>query len=200
MITYDELPQSAQKAYRTTNTVRKVAMFLCFPSAIVWAILCIINGENLFSGLVDGFFIGAGILGIVHGKFAFKGLLRRLKKMLGFGIVGLALAYLGFGMGFTLLVGVMAFAGFVLVFVDIALFILKKPLIYPFENKYFLNSRKAQEEIQEEMINKVWDELNSSNASGNAMETLKKLKEMLDNGVITEDEFNQKKAELLQVI
>ena len=48
-----------------------------------------------------------------------------------------------------------------------------------------------------QMINQS---VNGNNVSNDPMEKLKKLKELLDLGAITEDDFNKKKEEYLKIL
>ena len=86
--------------------------------------------------------------------------------------------------------------GFIFLIADTVFFFIKKPLIYPFEHKCFLDSKKAQEEIQAAAYSEMMRRANSENN----MEKIRKLKEMMEQGVITEEEFNRKKTELLDKI
>lgn len=87
MITFDELPQSAQKAYKTTSTVRKVTMFLGWGLGLVITIaLCATFQKDYLSFIVLGFMLGAWLHGIVHAEFLLKNVMNTLKK---YSIIGL---------------------------------------------------------------------------------------------------------------
>ena len=79
--------------------------------------------------------------------------------------------------------------GFVYEIVDTVLFLRKKPLVYQRELKHFMETKQAQAEIEAALT----AEANSETVMAN----LQKLKEMAEQGVITEEEFNQKKAEMM---
>ena len=189
MLSYDELPQSAQKAYKTTNILRTVTMFIGWAASILIAILFRNEDTSFVSKIIGGFMLGAAIHGIVHSEFLLKGVMNALKK---FSIIGL---FIGLGIC-CMLICLLCYAGGIFLIVDTVLFILKKPLIYPFENKCFLNTKQAQIETQEV----EWDEYLQAQNSESAMATLQTLKNLLEQGVITEEEFNSKKAGLLERI
>ena len=58
MMKFDELPQSAQKAYKTTSTVRKVTMFLGWGLGLVIQLL-FATFRRLFKFIALGFMLGA---------------------------------------------------------------------------------------------------------------------------------------------
>ncbi len=82
-----------------------------------------------------------------------------------------------------------AFAGWIYYIIDLIRFFTKKPLVY---------EKEAQAIIQKTEQNTNYDE--QQRFTQDTMENIKKLKEMLDSGIITEDEFNKKKSELLEMI
>jgi hypothetical protein len=189
MITFNELPKSAQKAYKVSNILRKVTMFL----SIIIAVVCMFGfskSDGIFNSIFAGLALGGVIRGIVHYEFILKAIMR---KTIQVGVIGLLF---GLFICYLLICLTVPFLGFIFVVVDLVLFILKKPLVYQFENKFFLNSKA----VKEEMAYIVWNDLQKSNDGDNAMEMLQKLKEMAEQGVITDEEFNIKKAELLERI
>lgn len=191
MIKIEEMPVSAQKAYKVTNIVRKAAMFIGWG---LFVILYIVVFTGNYHKLVDFLFApmwGAGfIAGMVHGEFIYKKIVKTLDKALP--LVGLIM-----GVFISLfLLAVFSYIGFIFLIADTVLFFMKKPLVYPFEHKCFLDSRKAQEEIETAVYNEMIRTANSENA----MDKLQKLKVMMEQGIITEDEFNRKKTELLDEI
>lgn len=189
MITFDELPQSAQKAYKTTNIVRTVTMFIGWAASILITILLSNEDTGFVSKIIGGFMLGAAIHGIVHSEFLLKSIMKALKK---YSIIGL---FIGLGLC-CMLICLFSYIGGIFLVVDTVLFILKKPLIYPFENKCFLKSKAAQAEV--EVVD--WEEYLQAQSSESAMATLQTLKNLFEQGVITEEEFNSKKADLLERI
>lgn len=191
MIKIEEMPVSAQKAYKVTNIVRKAAMFIGW---CLFVILYIVVFTGNYHKPVDFLFAplwGAGfIAGMIHGEFAYKKVVNTLRKHLS--LIGLLI-----GIFISLfLLWIFSCIGFIFLIADTVLFVMKKPLVYPFEHKCFLEARKAQEEIETAVYNEMIRTANSENA----MDKLQKLKVMMEQGIITEDEFNRKKTELLDEI
>ena len=73
---------------------------------------------------------------------------------------------------------------------------------FALENESFLLSKKAQEEIDainlQATANAYAQAVREINGTDNIKDSLEQLKEMLDNGLITESEYEAKKAELLE--
>lgn len=160
----------------------------------LFVILCIISvfldaSPKLTDFLFTPIVVAGIISGIIHGEFIYKKTVRTLKK---FSLIGLAIGMFVF----VFLLEVFVITGSIFLIADTVLFFMKKPLVYPFEHKCFLESRKAQQEIETAFYNKMMHTANSENA----MDKLQKLKVMMEQGIITEDEFNRKKTELLDEI
>lgn len=188
MITYEDMPQSAQKAYKLTNTIRKIAMFIGWVAFVGWLVAgflsMIINKDITFGELLFLCYLYPGVLaGLVHCEFGFKGAFQK------FSVLGI------FALPFVVIYAI--FAGGIYLIVDTILFILKKPLIYPFEMKYFIATKDARAEMT---VNALSGMGNVSSGSDTAKNDLQNLKEMLDQGLITQEEFNNKKKELLERI
>ena len=77
MIRYEDMPSSAQKAYRFTNTARKVLAIITCPMVVIMFLLGVLSGEGIFTGLLLAS-NAAFLLGIFHGEFIYKSLLRKL--------------------------------------------------------------------------------------------------------------------------
>ena len=88
-------------------------------------------------------------------------------------------------------------AGFVWAIIDMYLFIKKKPLVYKKEYKHFLASKEVQEEMEREYNHVILSTIHDGEIRNQAAVNLKKLKEMQEEGLITEEEFEEKKKELL---
>ena len=184
MIKYEQMPPSAQKSYDMTNKVRVVSMFIAAALTVFLSIRGIIKGSGVD---IFTFMLGGVIHYFIHAEFLLKKLMNSL------GILGI-LAFLiisVFGM----------YTGWIFMIVDFILFLMKKPCIYPFENESFLLSKKAQEEIDainlQATANAYAQAVREINGTDNIKDSLEQLKEMLDNGLITESEYEAKKAELL---
>ena len=185
MIKYEQMPPSAQKSYDMTNKVRVVSMFIAAALTVFLSIRGIIKGSGVD---IFTFMLGGVIHYFIHAEFLLKKLMNSL------GILGI-LAFLiisVFGM----------YTGWIFMIVDFILFLMKKPCIYPFENESFLLSKKAQEEIDainlQATANAYAQAVREINGTDNIKDSLEQLKEMLDNGLITESEYEAKKAELLE--
>lgn len=172
MIKYEQLPPSAQKAYNFTSKVRTVTMFIGLAAGLIMFILSfnvMFNGKDNFFTVFGGSLMFGGFLhGVVHMEFALKKLWRSL------GIIAIIPCL------FVIMIG--AYIGFILMIVDLILFIMKKPRIYPFEHKYFLYSEEAQVEL---ILNE------------NITDELEQLKELLNKGLISEEDYNKKKDDIL---
>ncbi len=185
MIKYEQMPPSAQKNYNMTNKVRVVSMFVGIAITLIWIIRNIITGHNSYA---SAFVLGGVIHYFIHSEFLFKKLTHSL------GLIGI-LVYL-----FISIFGI--YTGWLFLIADLILFLLKKPCIYPFENKYFILTEKAQEEINamnyEATINAFAQAVKETGGADTVKGGLEQLKEMLDNGLITESEYEAKKVELLK--
>lgn len=186
MIKYEQMPPSAQKSYNVTNKVRVVSMFIGIAITLICIIRHFVTGDN--ESILFCFMLGGIIHYFIHSEFLLKKLMNSL------GIIGI-LAFLiisVFGM----------YTGWIFMIVDFILFLMKKPCIYPFENESFLLSKKAQEEIDainlQATANAYAQAVREINGTDNIKDSLEQLKEMLDNGLITESEYEAKKAELLE--
>lgn len=195
MIKFEDMPQSAQKAYKLTNNIRKILMFIGWIAFVGWFIFgfwsMIVNHDVTFGEVLFTCYMCAGLVpGLVHCEFAFKALFRK------FSIFGI------FFLPWVLLFAM--FAGGAYLIADTICFFMKKPLVYPFENKNFLYTEAAQTEMAAEYQGAVLDALagarSGASSSDAAKNDLQNLKAMLDQGLITEEEFNNKKKELLERI
>lgn len=191
-LTYESLPPSAQKSYNFHANIRKLLMFLGWGVAAlleVMSIIDLIRGEGDIQMLLFGSIMFGGIpLGIAHSVHylvnTFKTCMRIIPLFpadLVISFLVTAMVYIAFGV-----------AGGALLVVDTIMFICKKPLIYPFEMKHFLQSKAAQAEILASAANGSYSE--------EVMKDLENLRSMLEKGLITQKEFDDKKAELLELI
>lgn len=189
-------PESAQKAYKITNIVRKVSMFIAWGLFIIlFVVMTVATMKDLFSygfsvwieSMVGGFFlcmiVPFMIHTFVHSEFLFKNMAKSM------GIIGIILAL--FAVEFRCFVG--AYWGIK----DLYLFIKKKPLVYEKEYDYFLETREAQQELNREYNEAVMSAIQDEKNRNQTAEDLKKLKEMQEDGLISEEEFNEKKKEIL---
>lgn len=197
-ITFESMPASAQRAYRNTDRVRKISLFASLVIGALIGLIMYISSIGdlsgiefitvLFAALLGGEFIGCWIHGLVHGLNTLKKLAKKFFKAMIFGVPGIVVGVAV--IGFALII--FCYAGCVFAVADLILYILKKPLVYPFEHKKFLETDEAQMEILASMA--------AASESEAAMADIENLKSMLDKGLITQAEFDSKKAELLQRI
>lgn len=187
MIKFEEMPPSAQKSYNKANSVRKVFMFMGWFFLLFFIVIAIIDRGNNPS-FIDTFliiFMNVGFLsGVAHGIFTIKKVFNRCFSIIFFPI---SLAII---LGVTWILGM--FTGGFFLIADTISFFKKKPLIYQFEMHKFLESQKVQAEINNAAYNSL---LNSDN-----LDKIQQLKEMMENGTITEEEFKQKKEQLLSKV
>lgn len=195
-ITYEQLPEAAKQAYLKANKARKLTMFLCIAATILFLIAFLPNVKEMsFFGVIFGaIFAGSMLQGVVHALSITKSIYFKLKKHI------ISMIILAPVLLVIPLIPLCCFAeaGFVFEIIDIILFIQKKPLIYEIENSLFLDSKAVQEEIetaqQEELYRNIMQDLTSENPS----QKMTQLRQMLEDGLITEEDYNQKKAELLK--
>lgn len=120
------LPKSIRRSYNITNGVRTATMFIGWVLTVVLFIYSLTSGQKGFANIVFAPIFGAGFIhGAFHAEFLYKKAFNKLGLIIGF-----------FASVFIFMIA--AYAGFIFLIVDTVLFILKKPLIYPFEDKNFL--------------------------------------------------------------
>lgn len=132
------LPKSIRKKYNLTNVVRTVTLFLGWMIALLLFIYSLGSGQKGFSNIIFApIFSGGFIHGLFHAEFVFKNVFKKLGLIIGFFVSGVI---------FT----IAAYSGFIFIIIDTVLFIKKKPLIYPFEDKHFLVVEDLAELIRQE--------------------------------------------------
>jgi hypothetical protein len=135
---------------------------------------------------------GGVVSGWIHGGFLLKNILKKAFSsiFIPFWIGGIVVA--------GVLVMILAYGGFIFLGIDTVRFIKKKPLIYSFEHSQLIQSEKAQMEILQDALSTPTVQIKDD--SEVAMENLEKLNGMHEKGLITDEEFETKKAQLLQRI
>ena len=149
MTSYDGLFPQAQRKYRISNTVRKVTMVFAWAFTLIGTTILVIKGIKvgdigLFPVMLTLFFfsfLGSIPHAVVHSETIFIMIMHVMKK---FGDLGCIIGFVIY----LVTTGLLMYAGGILLIVDTILFILKKPLIYPFENKCFKYTRRAEMEMQ----------------------------------------------------
>lgn len=132
------LPKSIRRSYNLTNGVRTATMMLGWVLTVMLFIYALKSGQKGFSNIVFAPVFGAGFIhGAFHAEFLYKKMFKTLGLIIGF-----------FASVFIFMIA--AYAGFIFLIVDTVLFVLKKPLIYPFEDKNFLVVEDLAKLIAEE--------------------------------------------------
>lgn len=138
--------------------------------------------ENIGDVLLDYFTalmcLGGLAVGIYHLGFLFK---KAAEKLL---LLGILL--------YPIIIYIVWFGGMALLIVDTVLFFLRKPLIYPFEENRIIRNIEGRLGIFRNPIS-----YNAQAKHMSTMNSIEELKAMLDNGLITQEEFEAKKAELM---
>lgn len=134
----ENLPKSIRRKYKLTNGVRTVTMFIGWIITVALFIYVLKSGEQGLQNILFAPIFGGGFIhGIFHAEFLFKKAFKKLGVIIGFFVSGVIFI-------------ISAYAGFIFLIVDTVLFIIKKPLIYPFEDKYFLTIENLAELIANE--------------------------------------------------
>lgn len=138
--------------------------------------------ENIGDVLRDYFTalecLGGLVVGIYHLGFLFK---KSVEKLLLLGVIL-----------YPIIIYIVWFGGMLLLIVDTVLFILRKPPVYPFEENRIIKNIEERLGIFKSFV--------STDAQKNhlsVMNSIEELKAMLDKGLITPEEFEAKKAELM---
>lgn len=190
-ITYEELPVSAQKKYNDKAKARTIGMFIGLAITLVITIAMTVSltptdgfGLGLLGGIMIGFLIGGTISGVDHISHWFKKVFKQSVLL----IILLGIWYIAV---FSVLLGVAMMCGWVHMIIDLVKFLTKKPLVTQGDIVRILK----QEQVQAEMMLQSYN-----NAAPSASDKLAELKEMLDSGLITAEEFEAKKQEILSGI
>lgn len=181
----EEMTPELKKAYTQTSLVRKISMFIGFTIAVVvfvaFSVGYLKEGIGRFFQEFFNIILYSMVLGgIFHGWLHCEFFVRHVKRKVLFPIrlVPYFLVYI-FGW----------LPGSIFLIIDLILFIKKKPLVYPFEFEHICRLEKVEQELEA-----------VERKHNNDMDKLRGLKQMYDNGVITQEEFESKKAELLERI
>lgn len=190
-VTYEALPESAQKAYNQRSKIRKVSMFIAIVLSVIIFIVLLASGKgkNFIDVLATSLVGGCCIHGLIHAEMLwiplFKKFLKSLLKIYFPPIPIINAVILCIAMWGSMLAGALCMIA------DLILYLKKKPLVYSFEIGSFLNLKAVQEEMQIMAMQEM------SYPQEDVQTKIIKLKQMFDDGLITENEYNQKKSELL---
>lgn len=193
-ITYEELPRAAQEIYLKKTKGRKIRLIiqwvlvaLAIVGGIISGIAAAAKGEEDALGYAAGLIFMYVMLitmisGLDHLGYMFK---KAVKNGIGLVII-LGIWYIVVFAGICMLA---MLSGWVFLIVDSIRFLTKKPLISQKEIAGILE----KEQVQAELLVQAY----SSAATPSASDRLAELKEMLDGGLITAEEFEAKKQEVL---
>lgn len=189
---FEMLMPEVQQAFTKECKDRKIALIAGWIMAIaagiaytIWSRDTKYASEGIGAILWDFYTslqcFGGIICGMYHLRFLFK-------KTLYLGILNLVIH--------TILLGVIWCIGTFLVIADTVLLIIRKPLVYPFEEKRVIG------EIREKLgvFENPFISLDAQANHAAAMNKIEELKAMHDKGLITQEEFEAKKAELMSRI
>lgn len=137
----------------------------------------------IFSAVLMGVVIGGFLPGVAHLGFLFKKIKldTALLLIIVFGILVLFV--------YLFILVIIMYTGWIFFIIDTILFILKKPLIYRWEDKRVL--AKALEQAG------LYQDAAPSQTASSTADQLTELNQMLSSGLITQEEFDAKKAEIL---
>ncbi len=180
---YNSLAPYQKEAYDKWNKGNRRALFVAWAIMAGLAIGLFIVGitqadplGGIGVGLGIGWVFGGLFPGLAHLGFIFKKIKLNTAILLWI-VLGIFIL-----MMYAIILMVVWYGGMVCLIVDTILFILKRPLIYRWEDKRVL--AKAAETAPAQYTPSAADQLNELN-------------QMLNSGLITQEEFDAKKAEIM---
>ncbi len=185
-IKYEDLTPAMQKAYDKENKLRKKWLIISLIAGVIFgiAIMFVIGVVdypivlNIFVGLLFAYGVSAIIMGVVHKRRWFINIKNAI-FLIPFGLIAMYFALIP-----------VAYMGLVYVIMDIVRLIARKPLISNGEIPKIVNTEEVAAETMGRYIQAGINEQSVS-------EKLNDLKQMLDNGLISKEDFEKKKSELL---
>lgn len=191
-----EVQKAFQKVYNSMNKTRKMLL----PVSAVLAIPFFISGYSSFMGSVEesgfeyiiagciaGFMFslfGFGLLGLHHMSHYFKVLCKNCPIL----FIPIALLFL---------FAVSVVIGLLFAIADVIQLATKKDLVYSFEHKHIFEKYEVRSVVERKMREAMMKENAITSVTANNTDSLRELKEMFDSNLITEEEYDNKKAELL---
>ncbi|MCM1006596.1 MAG: hypothetical protein NC485_01490 [Ruminococcus flavefaciens] len=129
---FENMPETIQEWYKSTNFTRKIALWLCIAIIPVLCILFLLNGfiegiTDFFQMLIMSVYLPGFLYGFVHFGWILKYMWERFKVTIV--IPPLFIILFGFPIMAIMLVGG------VFIIIDAIRFIKKKPLVYSWEAK-----------------------------------------------------------------
>ncbi len=180
---YNSLAPYQRGVYDKWNKANRMGLFVAWGITAVMIVVFFIVGitqADPLGGIGVGFGIGVMIGGLIPGFSHLGFLFKKIK--LSSAILLMILIGVFILMLYAIIFAVVWCGGMLCLLVDSILFILKKPLIYPWEDKRVL--AKAAETAPAQFTPSSADQLNE-------------LTQMLNSGLITQEEFDAKKAEIM---
>lgn len=132
---------------------------------------------GILSAVMIGIMFGGFLPGFAHLGFLFK------KIKLDTAILLILLIGVFILMIYAIILAVIMYTGWIFFIIDTILFIMKKPLIYRWEDKRILAKAETQ--------------TGAYITAPSAADQLNELNQMLNSGLITQEEFDAKKAEIM---
>ena len=184
-IKYEDLTPAMQKAYDKENKLRKKWLIISLIVGVIFgiAIMFVIGVDSIvltiFVGLLFAYGVSAIIMGVVHKRRWFINIKNAI-FLIPFGLIAMYFALIP-----------VAYMGLVYVIMDIVRLIARKPLISNGEIPKIVNTEEVAAETMGRYIQAGINEQSVS-------EKLNDLKQMLDNGLISKEDYEKKKAEILR--
>lgn len=186
-IKYEDLTPAMQKAYDKENKLRKKWLIISLIVGVIFgiAIMFVIGVVDypivltIFVGLLFAYGVSAIIMGVVHKRRWFINIKNAI-FLIPFGLIAMYFALIP-----------VAYMGLVYVIMDIVRLIARKPLISNGEIPKIVNTEEVAAETMGRYIQAGINEQSVS-------EKLNDLKQMLDNGLISKEDYEKKKAEILR--
>lgn len=132
---------------------------------------------GIFSAVMIGIMFGGIFPGLVHLGFLFK------KIKLDTAILLILLIGIFILMVYAVILAIVMYTGWIFLIIDTILFIMKKPLIYRWEDKRVLAKAETR--------------TGAYITAPSAADQLNELNRMLNSGLITQEEFDAKRAEIM---
>lgn len=196
---YNSLAPHQKEVYDKWNKDNRMALFtgwiIGVIAAIAWMQLMMETsgvdsvsgfsdiGSVIFPAVIIGVVIGGFLPGLAHLGYLFKKIKldTALLLILVFGIFVLCV--------YIFILALIMYTGWIFFIIDTILFILKKPLIYRMEDKRVLAKAMEQAVLYQDAV--------PSQTASSTADQLTELNQLLSSGLITQEEFDAKKAEIL---
>lgn len=170
-----------------TPLMKKINKRRIAATIVAWVFLLLLGFSGGGKSIPVALVIASVIVGLAH----LDNLWEKIKVLLFIPVVGWIIWF------FIVYIGSVFVGAFMLIY-NVVRLIVKTPLISAADADYFIRKEAEQNldaAVTEAAYNSVMGQQNVQN--NNSAESLAKLKEMLDNGLITENEYDVKKAEIL---